>query len=88
MHAESGINKKYPSTDEIQNWLVSYLAKTIEVSPDEVDVKVPFEEYGLDSSMSVNLVSELEAWLEDTLDPTLVYGYPTIETLARHVSSV
>ena len=88
MSAEAGINEKKTSVAEIQNWLVSYLAETMEVSPDEVDVKVPFEEYGLDSSMSVNLVVELEAWLGHTLDPTLVYDYPTIESLARHVSSV
>lgn len=88
MSAEAEINEKKTSADEIQKWLISYMAETMKISPDAVDVTVPFEEYGLDSSMSVNLASELEAWLGRTLDPTLVYDYPTIESLARQVSSV
>ena len=88
MRAEAESNEKALSVTEIQNWLVSYLAELMEVAHDEIDVKVPFDEYGLDSSMSVTMVADLEACVGRTLDPTLIYDYPTLEKLARHVSQV
>lgn len=86
MRVEAGNNEKAFSTTEIQNWLVSYMAELMEVDRDEIDIKIPFDEYGLDSSMSVTMVGELEAWLGRTLEPTLIYDYPTLEKLAKHVS--
>ncbi len=88
MRTEAENNKKALSVTEIQNWLVSYMAELMDVDHDEIDIKVPFDEYGLDSSMSVTMVADLEVWLGRTLDPTLIYDYPTLEKLARHVSQV
>lgn len=88
MHAEAGNNEKALSVTEIQNWLVSYMVELMEVTSDEIDVKVPFDEYGLDSSMSVTMVADLEACVGRSLDPTLIYDYPTLEKLARHVSQI
>lgn len=88
MRTEVENNNKALSVTEIQSWLISYLAELMEVDRDEIDIKIPFDEYGLDSSMSVTMVADLEAWLGRTLDPTLIYDYPTLEKLARHVSQV
>lgn len=73
---------------EIRAWLVNRLARELEISPQEIDVKVPFNRYGLDSLAAVHLVSGLEEWLGTELSPTLPYDYPTVESLARHLSSV
>ncbi|NES00531.1 MAG: acyl carrier protein [Symploca sp. SIO1B1] len=82
-----GDRQKNPSTAaEIQNWLVSYLTGFLEIDPDEVDPTIPFERYGLDSSTAVALTGDLEDWLGSELDPTLLYDYPTIETLAQHLA--
>ena len=78
---------KKPATEaEIQAWLVSYLAELLEIEPDEVDVTIPFDRYGLDSSAAVGMTGDLEEWLGYELDPTLIYDYPTIEALAGHLS--
>ncbi len=74
-----------PSTTEIQNWLVSYLAKLLETTPNEIDVKISFNRYGLDSYMTVGLIADLEVWLGCNLKPTVMYNYPNIESLARHL---
>ncbi len=37
------------SVTEIQAWIVAYLAKLLRVDSAELDVKVPFNRYGLDS---------------------------------------
>lgn len=71
---------------KIQVWLVSYLVEQLEINSNEIDVTIPFERYGLDSSAVVSLSSDLEEWLEYEIDPTLLYDYPTIEALARHLA--
>jgi acyl carrier protein len=71
---------------EIETWMISYIAEVIEVDPSKVDVKVPFDRYGLDSSVAIALTNELEEWLKIELDPTLLYDYPTIDALAQHLT--
>jgi acyl carrier protein len=71
---------------EIQAWMVSYLADLLEVDPDELNVTIPFDRYGLDSSVAVGMTGDLETWLGTKLDPTLLYDYPTIESLAQHLA--
>ena len=74
------------SKQEIQNWLASYVAKLLEMEPSKVDVTIPFNRYGLDSSAAVGMTGDLEEWLGYELDPTLIYDYPTIEALVDHIS--
>jgi acyl carrier protein len=74
-----------PTVEEIQEWLISYLVELLPIEKDEVDVTTPFERYGLDSSAAVTLTGDLGDWLGRNLDPTLLYDYPTIETLAQHL---
>lgn len=74
------------SKEEIQAWLVSYLAELLKIQPSEVDVTIPFDRYGLDSSAAVGMTGDLEEWLGSELDPTLIYDYPTIEALAAYLS--
>ena len=79
--------KDLPTTAEIKAWLVSYLAELLEIKPKEVDVTIPFDRYGLDSSVAVGLIGDLEEWLGAELDPTLMYDYPTIKTLAENLAA-
>jgi acyl carrier protein len=74
-------------TKDVQNWLVSYLAELLEIDRNEVDITVAFERYGLDSAVAIGLTGDLGEWLGYDLDPNLLYDYPTIEALARHLVS-
>ena len=47
----------------------------------------PFDRYGLSSMTAVLMTGEMEDWLGRTLDPTLPYDYPTIETLSQFLAS-
>ncbi len=84
-NVKESVPKNPPTTAEIQTWLVSYLTELLEIEPDEVDVTIPFDRYGLDSSAAVGMTGDLEEWLEYELDPTLIYDYPTIKALAEHL---
>ncbi|MDH7486314.1 MAG: beta-ketoacyl synthase N-terminal-like domain-containing protein [Anaerolineae bacterium] len=70
----------------IQDWLVTHLAEELGVAPEEIDVRQPFESFGLSSREAVLLSGELEEWLGRRLQPTLLWEYPTIEALARHLA--
>ena len=81
------VQKNLPTTTEIQAWLVSYLAELLEIEPEEVEVTIPFNRYGLDSSAAVGLTGDLEEWLGSELDPTLMYDYPTIKALTENLAA-
>ncbi len=71
------------SAEEIQQWLVDYLANVLEKSADDIDVTVPFDDFALDSATAIGMTGELEDWLGKHVDPTLVYDYPTIEQFSK-----
>ena len=71
---------------EIQDWLANYLAQLLEITPDEIDITISFDCYSLDSAAAVGLSGDLEEWLECEFEPTLLYDYPTIETLAKYLA--
>ncbi|MFW6359245.1 MAG: acyl carrier protein [Chroococcales cyanobacterium] len=75
------------SATEIQDWIVTYVADLLEIEPEEVDVTIPFDRYGLDSSVAVGLTGDLEDWLGREIEPTLLYYYPTIEAVVQYLSS-
>ena len=75
------------SKPEIQDWIIDYVANLLEIDPEDIDTTIPFDRYGLDSSAAVGLTGDLEDWLGLEIDPTLLYDYPTIESLAGHLGS-
>jgi acyl carrier protein len=75
-----------PSAAEIQSWIAAYLANLLEVDAEDIDVSLPFDRYGLDSSVAIGLTGDLEDWLEVKLDPTLLYDYPTVAALSKHLA--
>jgi len=70
----------------IQSWLITHLAEQVGIAPQDIDVHKSFTEYGLDSIVGVSLAGDLEDWLGLVLSPTLLWDYPTIETLAWYLA--
>ncbi|WP_050432979.1 type I polyketide synthase [Chondromyces crocatus] len=70
----------------IQAWLLGELATRLGVQQGAIQTGEPFARYGLSSHQGVALVGELESWLSTSLSPTLLWEYPTIEKLARHLA--
>jgi acyl carrier protein len=81
------IQEKNFTEHDIEAWLVSYIARELNVSLNDIDVTVPLERYGLSSMHAVLMAGDLEEWLGRQIDPTLPYDYPTIETLAQRLSA-
>ena len=76
-----------PSAEEIQDWMVAYLAQQMQVPADSIDISAPFESLALDSATAIGMTGDLEQWLGRTIDPTVVYDYPTIEEIAEYLAT-
>ena len=74
-----------PGIDAIRVRLIEGIARATRLSVEDVDVDRPFAELGLSSADATELASELEAWLGRTVSPLVIWDYPTIDTLARHL---
>jgi len=78
--------KRDSKVEKIEAWLADNLAGTLGIEPNEIDIREPFISFGLDSAQAVGLAGDLEEWLGRSFPPTLVWDYPTIESLARYLA--
>ena len=75
------------AAEELQRRLSTRLAEMRKLDPKEVDIKKPYSYYGLSSLEIVLLASDLEEWMGRPLDATLLWDYPTIESLSNHLAA-
>jgi acyl carrier protein len=80
------IAEKEQTVAAIQAWLVSYLSQLLEIDQNNVDITTSFDRYGLDSSATIGLTTDLGDWLGRSIDPTITYDYPSIESLSEYLS--
>ena len=85
--AEDADDGRPKDREAIQAWLIKRVSTALSLRPDEIDVRETFASFGLDSRTAVSLSGDLERWLGRRLPPTLVWDYPTIDELARHLDS-
>jgi acyl carrier protein len=75
-----------PSGDAIREWLIAKVADRVGVAPSAIDPGRVFVQLGVGSAEALTLIGELELWLGHKLSPVLVYDYPDIDSLARHLA--
>ncbi len=74
-----------PKVQEIIEWLVIHIAERAQIDARFVDIYAPFVQFGLNSLEAVGLSGDLGQWLGRSLSPTLIYDYPSINSLARYL---
>ncbi|HDR9511781.1 TPA: SDR family NAD(P)-dependent oxidoreductase, partial [Burkholderia cepacia] len=75
-----------PDLDSIQTaqrYVTQLLARTLQLSPQNIDAYVPLEQYGIDSLMVSALTSDLEK-VFGPLSKTLFFEYQTIAALTQY----
>ena len=72
---------------EIVSWLREQIALETKTDSAAVPTDVPFTVFGLDSIVVVSLVTNLEEWLNTSLDPTILWEFPSIEALSEWLVS-
>ena len=71
---------------EIREWCTRFLAHELKVPPAEIDPAVKFSRLGIDSTTSITFTIDLSEWLGLELQSDVMFDYPTINDLARHLT--
>ncbi|WP_100897603.1 acyl carrier protein [Nostoc flagelliforme] len=80
------LSLKSLTAEDIQAWLVNQIAQELGVKPDEINVRLPFDSYGLDSVLAIAIASTGKQFLGLDMSPLLLVHYPTIESLSQHLA--
>lgn len=80
------LTKAPPTKENLEKWLISKLAEALNLDPEAIDPEESFAQYGLDSSVALELTGELSTWLECELEPTLFWEYTNIESLTEYLN--
>jgi acyl carrier protein len=76
-----------PSAEAIRAFIVSRVAEEMKIDQAELDTRVPFASYGLDSIVAFTITGDIAAWLERELEATLLWEYPTIEAVSEFLAA-
>lgn len=74
------------TVDPMETWLINWMIRELKLDPSSVESDQAFLSYGMDSVQAMTMVGDLEAHLKRRLPPTLVWDYPTIDDLVKHIS--
>jgi acyl carrier protein len=75
-----------PRTQEaIQAWLVEQFAEQLQLEPDQIDIKEPFDSYDLSSAQALIIAGKAEKQFGFRLSPILLWHYPSIESLSHRL---
>ena len=77
-----------PTSDAIQSWLVQKISARLHVPAEQIRPAEPFTSFGLSSMVALSLSGELEELVGLQLPPTLMWDYPTIDSLSHHLAQL
>ena len=86
LNDQNYLNPESMSAEEIQDWLATQVAQQLGVEPDEIDLKVPFDSYGLDSVQTMNIANLGKQYFGLQLSPLVMWNYPNIESLSHYLA--
>ncbi|MEV7523938.1 acyl carrier protein [Streptomyces sp. NPDC091371] len=74
--------------DGVYEWLSARLSLYLRRAPETIDPTVPLAEYGMDSVAALSLCGDLEEEFDLEVEPTLLWDFPTVASLVRHLTAV
>jgi thioesterase domain-containing protein/acyl carrier protein len=80
--SEFAARETEPSAADIRDWIVTELAQLLEVERSSIDPSAPLYSFGVDSIKALGLAGALAGWLHRELPATLMWDYPTIDSIA------
>jgi len=76
------------SHDEIKTWISTELAEILECKVEDLNHEQEFSSLGIDSMIAFALTGELSEWIGEDLSATLLWEYPTIDSLSQKISAI
>ncbi|MBL1177010.1 MAG: aminotransferase class I/II-fold pyridoxal phosphate-dependent enzyme [Pantanalinema sp. GBBB05] len=74
-------------TPWLQTWIAEWIAQTLHIPVTSIDHHTLFTNYGLDSLQVARLIQDLETTSGYSLNFSTLLAFPTIATLANHVTA-
>ncbi|QIS23391.1 type I polyketide synthase [Nocardia terpenica] len=74
------------SARQLEDWMVDQLSRELKIPANEIDPHQMFAYYGLDSVRGIKLTTALGRHLGTDVPAALVYEYPSVADLARHLA--
>jgi acyl carrier protein len=71
---------------DLQRWIINWLARELQLTPQQIDPQRPFADYGLDSVMTVALAQELGNWLGKEIEMTIAWNFPSIAAAVTYLA--
>ena len=79
---ETTPGRKLRNAEEIRDWIVNELAKSLKVDPSQIDPAAPLDTLGVDSLAAIGMAGGLSGWLGRGLPATLMWDYTSIDAIA------
>ena len=67
--------------ESIELWCINYIARTLNIPPNQIDPKGEFNSFGLDSAIATAMILDLEEWLGIEVPPSAIFEQVTISNL-------
>lgn len=72
---------------DIEAVVISHLKENLMLSDSEIDRRMPFSDYGVDSVTGIRLVEQINTSLDINLSPTSIFDFSSVEKLVVHIKS-
>lgn len=76
---------KNKAIKEMEAWIYNWLEKEGEIDSRQFTPSTSFSEYGLDSSLSIRFVSDINACYSIHLEPSIIWSYSTVNELSAYL---
>lgn len=83
---EPQLTAKQMSAEEVQDWLASQIAEQLGTDADDIDIRVPFDSYGLDSVQAMSIANLGKQHLGLNISPLVMWNYPNVESLSQFLA--
>lgn len=71
--------------NNIGDEILGIIAEAIDMDKDEINIDMPYSEYGIDSILSIEVIAKLNRKLNINLKTTDLFNYTTIRSLSEYI---
>lgn len=81
------LNTDY-NQEKIQDILINLIVNKTDLKQDYIDLDSTFASYDIDSVIALEISGELEEIIGVKINPIILFEYPTINTLSKHLLEI
>jgi acyl carrier protein len=74
------------TTEDLQDWLANEVAEQLGVDADDIDIKAPFDRFGLSSVQIMSIANLGKQYFGLEISPIVILNYPNIESLSDYLA--